>query len=439
MILLHQLWNQRRQNLWIFIELLIAGFFLWMVIDPIYVLTANRLIPQGGDTRGIYVLQLGQYDNSFAQYDAAQDSAGQMRRHYLSIVRAVRTCPEVEAVSIAAFSSFPNGMGWNGMQLFNADIVMVHVQQYRFVSEEGSDLPLTYGMRDVRTGERIALPADFARRGMVAISERTAIDLFGTADAAGRTVYSDPDLKHPHEVAAVFRNYKHYTSEQPYPLMVKGDEDLMEVPSLMGMMYPIVFRLKDGVDADAFEARFQAEVVPHLSQGNFFYNGMETFAEYSRQQALSSGVTNKLRLQYALGDFALLCIFLGMAGTFWIRANARREEIGIRRSMGASQGRITRQFLAEGAVLVTVAYALALLVVANYVYTAGFYEGIIVGHVLPKDFVPDPAYAQNRPWSHFLWVTGLTYAVLLLTALIGTWIPVRRAARTLPVEALHEE
>lgn len=439
MILLHQLWNQRRQNLWIFIELLIAGFFLWMVIDPIYVLTANRLIPQGGDTRGMYVLQLRQYDNSFAQYDAAQDSAGQMSRHYLSIVRTVRACPEVDALSVTAFSSFPNCMGWSGMQLFNADTVMVHVQQYNFVPEEGSDLPLAYGMRDVRTGERIQLPADFARRGMVAISERTAIDLFGTADAVGRTVYSDPDLKHPHEVAAVFRNYKHYTSEQPYPLMVKADEDLMEVPGLMGMMYPIVFRLKDGVDTDAFEARFQAEVAPHLSQGNFFYDGMQTFAEYSRQLALSFGVTNKLRLQYALGGFALLCIFLGMAGTFWIRANARREEIGIRRSMGASQGRITRQFLAEGAVLVTVAYALALLVVVNYVSVAGFYEGIIVGHVLPQDFVPDPAYAQNLPVPHFLWVTALTYAVLLLTALIGTWIPVRRAARTLPVEALHEE
>ena len=431
MILLHQLWNQRRQNLWIFIELLIAGFFLWMVIDPIYVLTADRLIPQGGDSRGMYVLQLGQYDNSFAQYDAAQDSAGQMRRHYLSIVRAVRACPEVEALTIAAFSSFPNGMGWNGMQLFNADTAMVHVQQYRFVPVEDSDLPLAYGMRDVRTGERIQLPADFAQRGMVAISERTAIDLFGTADAAGRTVYFDSDHQQPHEVAAVFRNYKHYTSEQPYPLVVKADADVMEIPSLMGLMYPIVFRLKDGVDADAFEARFAKEVVPHLSQG--------TFTDYSRRQALSSGITNKLRLQYALGGFALLCIFLGMAGTFWIRANARREEIGIRRSMGASQGRITRQFLAEGAVLVMVAYALALLVVANYVYAAGFYEGIIVGHVLPKDFVPDPAYAQNRPWPHFLWVTGLTYVVLLLTALIGTWIPVQRAARTLPVEALHEE
>lgn len=437
MILLHQLWNQRRQNLWIFIELLIAGFFLWMVIDPIYVLTSNRLIPQGGDMRGMYVVQLGQYDDSFAQYDPAQDSADVMRSHYLDIIRAVRTCPEVESVSLSGPASFPNAAGWNGGQLFNADTVMVHVQQYSFFPVEHSDLPQTYGMTDACTGKRIILPADFATRNMIAISERTARDLFGTVDAVGRTVYGSPDLKYPREVAAVFRNYKHFSSEQPYPLVVTASQPRWE--GLVTWSCFIVFRLRDGVDADAFEARFQEEVAPHLSQGNLYYDGIQAFDEYSRQQALSSGVTNKLRLQYALGSFALLCIFLGMAGTFWIRANARREEIGIRRSMGASQGRITRQFLTEGAVLVTVAYALALLVVVNYVAVAGFAEGISAVGFITKNLVPDPAYAQNRPVPHFLWVTALTYVVLLLTALIGTWIPVQRAARTLPVEALHEE
>ena len=438
MILLHQLWNQRRQNLWIFIELLIAGFFLWMVIDPIYVLTANRLIPQGGDSRDMYVVSFGYYDPSYGEYDSTLTSEQVAKQQFEDMVRIVRTCPEVGAYTLASCNSFPNGLGWSGMQLFNNDSLMVHTQQYTFVPLEGNNLPQAYGMTDVRTGRSVELPADFATRDMIAISERTALDLFGTTDVVGRTLYSDPDLKHPHEVAAVFHNYKHFTSEQPYPLAVMAETG-WRMPYWKAYLYNIVFRLKDGVDPDAFEARFQAEVAPHLSQGNFFYNGMETFAEYSRQQALSSGVTNKLRLQYALGGFALLCIFLGMAGTFWIRANARREEIGIRRSMGASQGRITRQFLMEGAVLVTVAFALALLVVANYVYAAGFAEGISAVDFITGKLVPDPAYAQNRPWPHFLWVTALTYVVLLLTALVGTWIPVQRAARTLPVEALHEE
>ena len=45
--ILHQLWNQRRQNVWIFLELLVVSFFLWTVIDPIYVLTANHAIDRG--------------------------------------------------------------------------------------------------------------------------------------------------------------------------------------------------------------------------------------------------------------------------------------------------------------------------------------------------------------------------------------------------------
>lgn len=438
MILLHQIWNQRRQNLWIFIELLIAGFFLWMVIDPIYVITANRLIPQGGDTRGMYVLNLGQYDDSFGEYDPTQDSAQVMSRHYEDILRTVRTCPEVDAFTIAAYGSFPNSMSWNGMQLFNDDSLMVHVQQYRYVPLDESDLVRTYGMRDVRTGRPITLPADFAHRGMIAISEQAARRLFGTVAAVGRTIYESPERKYPHEVAAVFRTYKHYTSEQPYPMAVTALGE-MNMNAYVCYMYNIVFRLKPGVDAKAFETRFAKEVAPTLAQGNFYFDSLKTFDEYSREKALGSGVTNKLRLQYALGGFALLCIFLGMVGTFFIRANARREEIGILRALGVSRAGIVRRFLGEACVLVTVAYLLALLVVANYVYAAGFADGVNSLSWMGKELPIDPAYAQNRPWPHFLWVTGLTYAVLLLTALVGTWIPVRRAARILPVEALREE
>ena len=438
MILLHQIWNQRRQNLWIFIELLIAGFFLWMVIDPIYVITANRLIPQGGDTRGMYVLNLGQYDDSFSEYDPTQDSAQVMFRHYEDILRTVRTCPEVDAFTIAAYGSFPNSMSWNGMELFNDDSLMVHVQRYLYVPLDESDMVRAYGMLDARTGQPITLPADFAHRGMIAISEQAARRLFGTVDAVGRTVYEGPKRESPHEVATVFRTYKHFASEQPYPMAVLSKKS-MDMNSYVCYMYNIVFRLKPGVDAAAFEARFIREVAPKLSQGNFYFDSLKTFDDYSRQQALGSGVTNKLRLQYSLGGFALLCIFLGMVGTFFIRANTRREEIGILRALGVSRAGIVRRFLGEACVLVTVAYALALLVVANYVYVAGFADGINSLAWMGRDLPIDPAYPQNRPWPHFLSVTVLTYAVLLLTALVGTWIPVRRAARILPVEALRDE
>ena len=62
--IIKQIWNQRRMNSWIFIEVIIAGFFLWTVIDPMYVLTVNHLEPKGYEEDGRYVLQLGTYGQS---------------------------------------------------------------------------------------------------------------------------------------------------------------------------------------------------------------------------------------------------------------------------------------------------------------------------------------------------------------------------------------
>ena len=59
--IIKQIWNQRRMNSWIFIEVIIASFFLWTVIDPMYVLMVNHFEPKGYEEDGRYVLQLGAY------------------------------------------------------------------------------------------------------------------------------------------------------------------------------------------------------------------------------------------------------------------------------------------------------------------------------------------------------------------------------------------
>lgn len=429
----HQMWNQRRQNSWIFLELLIAGFFLWMVVDPICVITADRAIPSGYDSQGMYVLKLGNYDSSFAEYDETQDADSLLDLHYRQILRTIRTCPEIESFTIGAFGSFPNSPSWSGNQYYN-DSVKLHAQTYYFVQIDGSDMGKTYGFTDANTGKQLQLPADFSQREMVALSACAAKRLFGTTDVVGRKVLGHNREKEL-EIAAVFQDIKHFDVEQPYPLSIRSMK--FEVSPYMTFSQDIVFRLKKGVDEGDFRERFEHEVVPHLFQGNFYYDGLRTFDEYAYEKAVSSGVINRLRLHYSLAGFAILCIFLGMVGTFWIRSNARREEIGLMRSMGASQGCIVRQFLMEAWILVTIAFLLSLWGVANYVYIEGFAEPAKL--LLFGDYHPDPAYWQNRVLPHFMVVTLITYVLLLLTALIGTYIPVRRAARTLPADALRDE
>ena len=66
-IIFHQICNQRRMNAWIFIELLVVSFFLWIVLDPVCVLTATKNIPSGYELEGRFVARLGMYESTHAE------------------------------------------------------------------------------------------------------------------------------------------------------------------------------------------------------------------------------------------------------------------------------------------------------------------------------------------------------------------------------------
>lgn len=86
----------------------IAGcqFFLWTVIDPIYVLTANRAIDRGYNPEGLYVVNIGMYDATNGNFnpDMASDSMNLVAYH--RIARIVHELPEVEYWTISGNQSF---------------------------------------------------------------------------------------------------------------------------------------------------------------------------------------------------------------------------------------------------------------------------------------------------------------------------------------------
>ena len=91
-----QLWNQRRMNGWIFIELVIVSFFLWTVIDPIYILTADKLIASGYDAHNRYVVKIGNYESSNGNYQAEMNTDSICKESYNRIIRVVRDLPEMK-------------------------------------------------------------------------------------------------------------------------------------------------------------------------------------------------------------------------------------------------------------------------------------------------------------------------------------------------------
>jgi putative ABC transport system permease protein len=131
-------------------------------------------------------------------------------------------------------------------------------------------------------------------------------------------------------------------------------------------------------------------------------------------QADAAGAFDTLFL--GLGSVALLVGAVGVANIMIISVLERRQEIGLRRALGATRGQIRAQFLAEAVLLAL----------------AGGTAGVILG------VISTAVYAHAKGWAIVIpseaWAGGLG-AALLIGAAAGL-LPAIRAARLSPTQAL---
>ena len=180
-------------NGWIFIEIIIAGFFLWTVIDPMYVLMVNRFEPKGYEEEGRYVLNLGAYGNNHGMRDTTVTN--NMRKEaFYRFIQLIQEQPEVESAYVSLYSSMPNSMSWSGGEykpdtLSTAEEKITHTQNYYILGAEGCDIFRTLGIKDVHTGKELALPEDASARNLCFISKQFALKMFGTTQAVGEKIF----------------------------------------------------------------------------------------------------------------------------------------------------------------------------------------------------------------------------------------------------------
>lgn len=434
--ILSQMWNRRHQNGWIFIELLLVGVFLWVVLDPLCVQLANKSIDRGYESDGLYILELGVYGKSSPKFRKEMDTDSVFRESYLEIVREIRNLPEVESFVISHGQGYANsGSFWSGyLYADSAKTKMCSVLNYFVYPDEGGDLLKTYRFRDANTGEIMEVAPDFYSLNIIYISENAAKLLFGKTDVVGEKTY----LRNCNEniIGGVFKDYKYREYNQPEPLMI--GKFASRLPKSGGSVwdYTVVFRVKDNVDQYDFEQRFSREIKPRLHRGNIYCTGIDSMENVARSFAEQYGELNIIRKNTLFAIFGIVCVFLGMIGTFWIRVNARRQEIGIMKSLGASRPRIMSQFLVETCVLVSVAVVIVVVMLGYYVYTEGFFAD---AEDVMDEANLDLQYWQNCPLKHFGVISMVTYLSLIITSFIGTVIPVSHAIHELPAEALRNE
>jgi putative ABC transport system permease protein len=127
----------------------------------------------------------------------------------------------------------------------------------------------------------------------------------------------------------------------------------------------------------------------------------------------------------SLAALVLLVACFNIANVLLVRATVRRRETAIRAALGASQGRLIRQYLVESLLLALLGGAAGLVLAS---WASGFLSSLSLGTDLPLrfDFRPDAR------------VYLFALAAVLFTGLFVGMMPALRAARANVSAVLHE-
>ena len=459
-LIFHQIWNQRRQNLWIWLELAVLSVFLWIVIDPLFTMVCLKHTPCGFDRDRIYIVR-PIYGGSQGGWQIVSADPNYVPRMD-NILTMLEVHPMVESVCLGRTDLIPGGLSWNGSMYYSSlseakkddgkdwdkQNNYTHAQWFLIPHIKGlekwTDVPYTLGLRDALSGEYIHARPDALMQKLTYISAGMAIGLYGTPNVKDSTVFNNnsedlslgtPKVEHGRlrTIDAVYANVKGRDFETPYPSLFEVKRCDNEAIYMFGALV----RLKEGTDGEKFMENVQHDVLSHCCVAPIEKFEVVSLARQMDKNAEVKGANNVVRLQGALGFFGLLCVFLGVSGLFWVRCGERRQDIGVMRSLGATRRMVNSQMLLEGTILLSAAFLTAMLFVAWHVHANGYDMGLTAKAVNWQG--PDMSYWFNRPVPHVLSVTLITYALMLFITLVATWIPVHRAIRILPSDALRDE
>ena len=415
------IYNQRKQNIFIFLELLLVACLLWAISDSLCVDIYTEKQPMGVDVESVYELHL-----SVANEAALEDSSGYRRvaEDFLKLVDNVRQCPEVEAASVS-ISAIPYTWTSNWSNLIAAEdtVSQSNLCQMFYV------MPEYFQVLRIQTPEGRPVYEDAKYNpGEFIISQTLAEDLFPGISAVGQEAkYGnvEGDASIPRKIISVTeprRKTDFERAEPVYYVLWRSDKEFLdrcENNSFLPTSFDFLVRMRPNFQPSAM-ADFLQKNSARLSSDNIYVSSYTPLNKY-KTDMLKGRIDNQKK-KTALVVFLMVNIFFGIIGTFWLRTQSRRAEIGLRAALGASKQSLQLQLYLEGLVLLALTLPLTL---------------IFIGNMLLAD-LPD-TYRLDYTWWRFVFPVIGSYLLLSAMILVGISFPARKIARMNPAETLHYE
>jgi predicted permease len=342
-----------------------------------------------------------------AEIDLGRQGYNEERGHsfYQQLIERVQALPAVEAVSLAHRSPLsgqqgtpvrPEGLSANTEATevrFNI-VTRRHLETIGLRLLQGRD----FNAQDMAQAPRVAI-----------INEVLARRLWGEQNSLGRTFLTGMLRgKVPIKVIGVVNDARYGSGlQQPFPYVY--------FPATQEYRPAMVLHVKTTGDAALLIAAVQREVQA-LDPKLPIYNVRTLNAELNQVLA---GQRAAAALISSLGLLALLLAGIGLYGVMAYSVSQRTREIGIRMAVGAQTGDVKTLFVRRGMVLAIIGVAIGLL--ASFAFTR------VLKSLLFGVSATDP----------------LTFSViallLIVVALLASYLPARRAAKVDPLIALRYE
>ena len=387
------IWNRRRANFLLIFEIFLAFVVLFVVGSLLVYNQQNYRTPLGFAYEQVWRIGLD---------PGTLPRAGQLAT-VRQVMARLRAMPEVLAVGRTS-SNTPFSGSTNNSTVFGS------------VGEKGpngqaSGVLMEDDLRDVLqlplvAGRWFDKRDDAAARPPAVLTRDLAGQLLPQQSPLGKVVKRNGTEYLVVGLIERFRADDPLSEPRPAILMRVSPQD-----TAWGEASDMLLRVRPGAGA-ALERRMTTEIMAIAKGWNVGISALPEQRAAQLKRALTPIV--------ALG---LVCVFLivnvamGLFGVLWQTINQRRGEIGLRRAIGASAGRISAQIVGEILVVTTFGLLLGLLVAAQFPLLG------VLG-VRPDVYLTAMGLA-----------VGLVYMLTSLCALY----PSRLAAGIHPAVALREE
>lgn len=410
------IWNERRHNIGLWLELTVVAVALWYIADHVYVTLNNYFKPLGFDTEHTYIMRLGLINPNSAEYanDIPQETRVEQLR---TALERIRHNPMIEAASISLHSS-PHIGSNRSLTLYRDTLQTRYAILDRTVTPDFFNV-FRYKSKSGNRGDLVRA----LERNELVISPQVEKELFPNGESAiGKQIsFERSDSADLYRIGAVSTEirYDNFSNWSSYFAQHMNNDFLAFFSGSYVSALEFCVRVKPEKDHD-FIRRFRQEMTQQLRIGNYFLGDIRSIPE--NKKAYQKDNVDDLQMRAFVILFLLVNIFLGITGIFWFRTQHRRGEVGLRVSLGDTPPQILRKYYMEGLLLLTAAMVPTMIII------------LILGK---KEILI--TYLMNFTVVRYLIGFALTYLLLALMIILGIWFPARKAVKVPPAEALREE